>query len=281
VIRIAPIFGNEAAVKPALERVPGAVLAPADACDAAFIQAAPNACARAERCLGEGRHVLLVAPACPSLAALDQLLDAQAASGARLAILNPERFLPSRQLIRSQIEAGKLGEIGLVRLVRLSGNEGPDSAAPASWQPELDLVLWLASREAETLYATPSGTNRGVQIHLGFHGGAMGTIAFAQGCGHDFRCLTVIGSRGAAYDDDQSNHQLRFHARGAAALPTRCTDSEPLAKANMLRHFAETIAGRGDFTADIRGWRRTLELARAVEQSLAGRQAVRIGGPQP
>ena len=71
----------------------------------------------AERRLVEGRPALVAAEACSSPETLDGVLAAPRGGG-RLASVNIERFLPSRQAIKSQLDAGKLGEVGLVRIHR-------------------------------------------------------------------------------------------------------------------------------------------------------------------
>ena len=53
-------------------------------------------------------------------------------------VINPDRFLPSRQLIRQQIEAGKLGEVGLIRIHRWEHNDsgvGWDQLASSAGPP--------------------------------------------------------------------------------------------------------------------------------------------------
>src|SRR5262245_37770123 len=67
--------------------------------------------------LAAGRHVMLAAH--PTISARRKVLTESARrSGSRLAVLNPERFLPSRRLIKQHLDAGKLGEVGLVRIHR-------------------------------------------------------------------------------------------------------------------------------------------------------------------
>ena len=42
----------------------------------------------------------------------------------QVVVVNSDQFLPSRQLIRQQLDTGKLGEVGLVRVHRWEPSEG-------------------------------------------------------------------------------------------------------------------------------------------------------------
>src|SRR5207253_3165332 len=79
-------------------------------CDAlAVLETRSDAEQLIERCLAAGKHVLLATPSSLPGTALDQLCARARESNAQLAVLNPDRFIPSRQLIRQQVEAGRLG----------------------------------------------------------------------------------------------------------------------------------------------------------------------------
>lgn len=90
--------------------------APPEAGDAVvLLESRPSDAALIRRCLGAHRHVLLVAHPWLTADALDGLSELASRAGVQLAVLNPDRFLPSRQVIREQLDAGRLGEPGLVR----------------------------------------------------------------------------------------------------------------------------------------------------------------------
>src|SRR5262249_19729421 len=125
--------------------------------------------------------------------------------GVRLAVVNPDRYLPSRQLLRKQLPL-PLGEPGLIRLHRL---EPAGAARPAEVTdlPELplrarDVILWLAGRWPNRAYAVEhksDGTaGRCVQVHLGFAGGGMALLDFTDRLppGGSYHSLSVIASNG-------------------------------------------------------------------------------------
>lgn len=200
--------------------------------------------------------------------------------------VNPDRFLPSRRLIRQQLDAGKLGDVGLVRLHRW---EPPPSASAEDIQglPEplcrdLDVVLWLVGKSPLTAYAVEqiSATNavgRFLSVHLGFPDGAMALIDFTNRLpsGDGYQSLSVIGSAGAAYADDHQNMQLAF--RGGAAQAQRTEETKRQQAVLVQESLADLRAGR-NVSESLAAWRNLLRLADAVKRSLESRQSVSVEG---
>ena len=118
---------------------PGADRPPGD-CDAVvLLDSRPGESGLIQRCLETGRHTLLAARPWLTASVLDGLAAAASRAGVQLAVLNPDRFLPSRQLIRQQLDAGRLGAPGLVRIHRWvpSGALPSDAVVPtdgAGWR---------------------------------------------------------------------------------------------------------------------------------------------------
>ena len=130
-----------------------------------------------------------------------------AGAEAREIVINPDRFLPSRQLIRQQFDTGKLGEVGLIRVHRWEprGSASADDVhgLPASLLRDLDVVLWLIGHSPDAVYAVeqtdsnPSNSRgRFLQVHLGFPSGAMALLDFADRLppGEGYQSLSLIGS---------------------------------------------------------------------------------------
>src|SRR4051812_4740727 len=69
-----------------------------------------------------GIHVLLVAEPCLPPLSVEVLLGSARRAGVRCAVVNPDRYLPSRQLIRKQL-GGPLGKVGLIRSHRWQPGE--------------------------------------------------------------------------------------------------------------------------------------------------------------
>ena len=183
-------------------------------------------------------------------------------------LANPQRMLPSRRLIKRELDAGKLGEPGLIRIHHweAAGEEADgEGPLPAVLLQQIDIVLWLMGKSPTVVYAVKherqarSKPGQYLQIHLGFPGSAMALLVYSSlhPPGAPFRSLHVIGSAGAAYVDDQQNMQLLYkggQVRGVLAEEKPTSEHEPADRAT--------------------NWDQTLAVAAAVQQSLQSRQAV-------
>src|SRR5688572_20218645 len=116
-IRLAVWHPDEAARAGIAARVCGAIVEPwvpgSDYTAVMLCGAGPSP----EELLRAGVHVLLVAEPCPSAIVIEVLSNESRRAGVRCAIVNPDRYLPSRQLIRKQL-SGPLGDAGLIRAHR-------------------------------------------------------------------------------------------------------------------------------------------------------------------
>lgn len=201
------------------------------------------------------------------------LLSADAAHGAdpNLPVVNPERYLPSRQLIRQQLDAGKLGDPGMIRVHRWTAAK--DDAALLR---DLDLVLWYFGKQPNLVFALET---IGLNIHLGFPGGGMALINHAHHLpvGERSYYLSLIGSSGAAYADEHQNMQLAY--RGGAALAVRA-DEGVTAWVALVQEFAERVRSGQAAHGPDPAWQSVLRVNDAVQESLRTKQAVAPKGAQ-
>lgn len=208
-------------------------------------------------------------------------------SGAQFWISNPDRYLPSRQLIQQQLLAGKLGRPGLIRLHRWESAARQSetlTGIPIPLLLDLDLAARLMGAPPNVLYAaSPSSpveadvTGRTIQVHLGFPGGAMALVDYSSALpsGNGYQYLSVMGSLGAAYSDDQQNMQLIFQGQHPVAVPA----SEGIrASVNLAQDFIDGLLSGRDRSTDLQGWRQAMHMIQAVSQSLSTRQAVALEG---
>ncbi|MGI8977993.1 MAG: Gfo/Idh/MocA family protein [Pirellulaceae bacterium] len=181
-------------------------------------------------------------------------------------------MLPSRQFIKRELDAGKLGEPGLIRIHHWEEAGGELDAAhalPSALLQQIDVILWLMGKSPTVVYAVEHGERarnrqgRYLQVHLGFPGDAMALLDYSSlhPPGDPYRSLHVIGSAGAAYADDQQNMQLLYKGGQARGV--------------MAKEGAASGHGFADMTAD---WDKALAVADAVQQSLQTRQAVSLEG---
>jgi predicted dehydrogenase len=281
-IRLAMCGTDEATARYWAARLKGAVLAPLEEADAVIAESWPAGIDTALAALLAGRHVLLPAGACDSVESLDSLIAAAKRGGVRLGVANPERYIPSRRLIKEQLDSGKLGDVGLVRIHRWETSPGQfDDPAklPLGWPLDLNLALWLAGMRPTTVFAMGrADATDFMQIHLGFANGAMALIDYTPRLpeGEAYRSLSVIGSKGSASADDL--HNLQLLNQGYVVRTIRTDEIRPLTVIRIVQEFVDCLASGRDPTESATCWRTSLEIAAAVRKSLSWRQAVSVKG---
>jgi predicted dehydrogenase len=217
---------------------------------------------------------------------LEALLLAARQSEVQFAVVNPDSFLPSQQLIQQQI-AVHLGEQGLVRMHRwepatrtTTGSPAP-LGLPGPLVRDLEAALELFAAPPKLAYALEQRANddddparQFLQVHLGFATG-MALIDYDNRLprGASYRSLCVIGSTGAAYRDDHQNVQLLYRGGHAQAIRT---DEGTKHLTAMIQHFADALGSGSDLSPTVTIWRSVLALVAAIKQSIATRQAVQL-----
>ena len=222
-------------------------------------------------------HVLLVADPCPSGKMIQALFTFAESAGVRLTVVNPDRYLPSRQLVRRQLPV-PLGEPGLIRLHRWepTATDHP-SGLPDRLLRDLDTVLWLTGRRPNCVFAVEQKSDdlagRYLQVHLGFPGGGMALLDFTDRlpAGDSYQSLSVIASDGAAYADDHQNVQLLYHGGRPQAVRTEERTGQLAA---IALDFVDALRSGREPEGGSAVWRDVFAVADAVTRSLATGQAV-------
>jgi hypothetical protein len=191
-----------------------------------------------------------------------------------LTIVNPDRYLPSRQLIRQQLDAGKLGDPGLLRLHRWTP---PGHDYGGAILRDLDLALWYFGKPPDLVYAVGQAD---LQLHLDFPGGGMALLDHFRHlpAGASYCSLSLIGSAGAAYVDDHQNMQLLYC--GGAPQAVRTIESMA-ATAALVQDFVDGIATGRDWPAQRAAWHDVLRVSDAAPESLMSKLAVALNGGAP
>lgn len=203
--------------------------------------------------------------------------------------INPDRFLPSRQLIRQQLDAGKLGAVGLVRvhrweptveqIINLPGLEGQVddlphevNGLPTGLLRDLDLVLWLVGQSPNAIHAleqsdAANSRGRSIQMHLGFPSGAMALIDYSNQLpdGDGSQSLSVIGSSGAAYADDHQNMQLVYRGGRPQAVRAEETGRRHTA---AVQAKIESLQAGVDVAACVTEWQNVLSVVESVRRAI-------------
>ena len=283
-VRLA-IFGAEAEWAGVAQRLRTTTLVDrASACDAAvFLRPRSEDAPTIEECLRDGRPALLLPGDWPPLDALDRLTDAARRAGAHLSVVNPDRYLPSRRVLRQQLDSGHLGEPGMVRAHRWEA-VGPHLAAGPVMRllRDVDVALWLMGNAPDVVYAVErSLDNAGgtaTQIHLGFPGGGMALLdhAATRAVADGYASFSLIGSSGAAYLDDHQNSQLVYRdsrdSRDGAPRAVR-VDEGNAHLAAAVEEYAGALTGSTETSSGVDAWRLALDVVAAARRAIAGGEA--------
>ena len=155
---------------------------------------------------------------------------------------HPWRFLPSIQSVKRSLDAGKLGQAGLLRIHRWLPPGADVESQAERILPDADLACWLFGSAPESVWSLQSAANPGyIQFHLGFanDGMAMIDIAASLPSGGDYFSLTMIGGTGAAYADDHHNMNLLY----SGGQPNAIRTSQGWADlAGQLQEFVDAIS---------------------------------------
>lgn len=240
-------------------------------CEEADAAAILGPCDAARRDLSAASPSLRPLLVCGDVAAAGLPSDS---SGGGIRVRNLDRSLPSRQLIRQQLDAGKLGTPALVRSHRWTSCAAVTSnRLPSGLLIDIDVAQWLMGSPAELVYAAKSVGGEAIQIHLGFVAGGMALLDWGRiPEGEEYRSLSVLGSSGAAYADDHANRQLVF---GGGPARTRVADEMLRGMANLLADFVKELDGNRVCEKVNAAWHDAVRVGGAAMRSLKTGQAIR------
>ena len=261
----------------------------ADAIDALIIQTPTDERAsHITTAATAGKHVLVKGPLGRSAGEARE--TAEACTGAEVVLMagQIDRHRPDVAAVRASIDAGQMGQPGLVRSHRWHPPPTGDWRLDPNRSGgifiheltrEIDLAAWLFDGPPNTVFAVARGSDPdrpdAAVVHLGFPDGGMAvldvTTALPEGEG--YWSLQLIGADGAVYADDQHNMQLLYAGGSPAARLTSTGDATVLAQ---LKAFVEAIDNGSDSAANIADAVLALEVAEAAVASAAsGRSATR------
>ena len=284
-IRLVVSGAADNACRKAALRLRGATLAASldpTTCDAAvFVGAVPPEHGAIECLLQAKKHVFLATEACLSGDVMESLAAVARQGGVQFAIENPDHYLPSRQLLRRQLDTGKLGAAGLVRIHRWepAAVDGRRTflGFHAALVRDLELAVWLMGKPPNLVYAVGAVDGRYLQVHLGFPDGGMALIDHCERLppGDGYQSVSVIGSAGAAYADDHQNMQLLYRGGNPQAVQS---DEAAEGLSALVLDFVDALRTGRELRPTVAVWRATETILAAMRCSLELRQAVPLEG---
>lgn len=226
--------------------------------DAVIIDANPGQAASLAKAAAAGKPAL-AGPLLADIAALGQ-------ADTMLMPAHTWRFLPSIQAVKRSLDAGKLGEPGLLRIHRWLPPEATPESLTERILPDADLACWMFGGAPEKVWTlqTPSNPDY-IQFHLGFANGGMAMIDIACSLpAGDYFSLSIIGATGAAYADDHHNMNLLY----AGDQPNALRTSEGRADlAGQLQEFVDAIHEQRQATVILKDATRAIAVTKRIIES--------------
>ncbi len=185
------------------------------------------------------------------------------------------RFIPAIQSVKTTIDAGNLGDIGLIRIHRWNSQVTATSHDLASRIiADIDLATWFFGKRPQKIFAMNSTASTAyLQIHLHFDNGGMAVIdeAGAMPNGGDYFSLTVIGGTGAAYADDHRNMNLIVDGVYPHAIRT---EQGGVHLARQLQSFVDSIRTEAPYPIRQQDVANVLQITNAALQAAATKQVL-------
>ena len=182
----------------------------------------------------------------------------------------PWRFVPAIQSVKTSIDAGNLGESGLVRMHHWnSGSTDKSYDIPSTIIPDIDIAVWLFGEQPTKIVSLQSpAVDEYIQIHLHFGNGGMAVIdeTGALPDGGDYFSLTMIGGTGAAYADDHRNMNLVVDGVHPHAIRT---GQGAINIARQLQDFVNIVNGNSLPSFTLQDVSKVLQISDAVLAAIA------------
>ena len=267
----------------------------ADAFDAVLIgTSAQTGPQQIRSAAGAGKHVLVHAPLGLNVESVDGITAACEDAHVHLMVAHSIRFLPSVLTVKASLDAGELGDPGLLRIHHWSSTcvvgwpawtqyvQSNGSIVFSPGTHAIDLANWFFGQMPSHVYATGHTTVPGameladyVQIHLGFPQGGMALIVCATRLprGEPYDSMSLIGSKGSAYADDHHNMHLLFQGNRPVA---QIADRGEQHVIGVLQEFGQAIEEEREPCPSAAAGRAAVQVAEAALRSLQSRRALTL-----
>jgi predicted dehydrogenase len=235
--------------------------------DAVVIEAGPGQAASLAKAAAAIGKPALAGPLPADIAALGQ-------ADTLLMPAHAWRFLPSIQAVKRSLDAGKLGEPGLLRIHRWLPPGAPPESLTERILPDADLACWMFGGAPEKVWTLQPAANPDyIQFHLGFanDGMAMIDVAGSLPAGGDYFSLSMIGSTGAAYADDHHNMNLLYSGGQPSALRASQGRAD---LAGQLQEFVDAIGEQRPAAVTLEDATRTIAVTEQIIESANSSQVI-------
>ena len=214
--------------------------------------------------LRAGKHVIVEKPMEVSVAACDALLEAQRASGRRLAVVSQHRFDPASLALRRLLDEGALGRL-IAADVRIPWYRTQEYYDAGDWRGTwaldgggclmnqgvhtLDLMLWFCGPVREVYARTATAAHERIEVEdlacatLSFANGMLGTLFASTAAWPGFPArLALHGTGGTAILEGDELHTLALRGRETITGPAASAHALQVATGGTraaVRHAAD------------------------------------------
>src|SRR5690606_8453055 len=242
----------------------------------------------------QGRHVVCEKPIALTEAEGREMIAAAQRAGVRFFVAMVLRFFPQYRLTRDLVAQGRIGEVGVIRLKRVSytpqkagDNWYLDHARSGGMMVDLmvhdfDFACWLAG-DVTRVYAKAAG-DRYALATLRFASGAMALIegGWANPPGVFRTAIDVAGTAGAIEWSSDATATIRTYLRqpegaaGEVGLPLSPLAEDPYTA--QLKHAYEAIRTGAPCVGSPEDALRALRVALAAKESARTGRSVSLEG---
>jgi UDP-N-acetylglucosamine 3-dehydrogenase len=172
--------------------------------------------------LGKGRTVITEMPAASRLLDVQAMLRAAKSSGGRLLFVNPERFYAHHIDIKKRIDAGTIGNIGVINVKRYSpvppeGNDGSGSSVQRLAMYDIDVLRWIVG-DITSVYAMQRGTGHVdyALVTLRFRSGEIANLEACLGYPETYTsAVEYAGTQGLLRYDNRKTDALHIYKKAS------------------------------------------------------------------
>ena len=213
-----------------------------------------------------GRHVVAAGPPATDPAEFKRLFNLCHQMGVALVAGGVPRFARRHRLVREVLAEGRIGEPVFIRYT----DPGADATNDWDIAAAIDLVGWLFGMAPAATYAQGAGKKKAgppshLSMSLTYPNGAAALVSLGSPAGAPASpTLTVLGRRGALYDNQASTSQIVLAGGRATPMTPELDDPFDI----WLEHVSNSIRS-GTVDGDWPDGRLSLELLGLIRASLA------------
>ncbi len=247
-----------------------------------------------------GKEIICEKPIALKLEDAQEMIEACNKAGVRLFIAQVVRFFPQYRKAYEQVQAGLIGDLGVMRLKRMgymphgfenwySDDKRSGGIIMDIMIHDIDYALWLGGKVKRVYAKTVKNKNPQVLadyalVTLKFESGAMAILdgGWAYPKSVFKTSLDIAGSEGVIewkMDDSNSIKPLLQNSSkevAAVAIPQSVLAESPYS--TQIKHYYDAIVNATDFDVTAEDAAAAVEVALAAKESLKTGKAVYLGG---